>query len=166
MARIGPDELSRWFDAHAGAMVLYARQWLDPAAAEDAVQEVFLRLVRTPPAPRHVRAWLFRAVRNTAINRLRSRRRRTHHERTRADAGPAWFDARADDPVDPAAIQGALARLPVEQREVVVLRTWAGMGFEEIAGTVGRPVSTVFGWYRAALTSLRATMRASCNPTT
>lgn len=68
MESIGPEFLGRLFDAHAAALVLYARQWCAGAEAEDVVQEAFLSLSQQPALPEHVAAWLHRVVRNAAIS--------------------------------------------------------------------------------------------------
>ena len=63
---MNPDLLGRLIDRHAPALELYARQWCD--TAEDVVQEAFVKLAGQNPAPDHPAAWLFRAVRNGALN--------------------------------------------------------------------------------------------------
>src|SRR5712675_1916187 len=66
---IDPGQLARSFDAHAATLILFARQWLERAAAEDVVQDVFVSLMaqhRLPPD--NFKAWLFKAVRNAAIS--------------------------------------------------------------------------------------------------
>ena len=81
-----PDDLCRLIDAHSSTLVLYARQW-DAADAEDVVQEAFLRLVRRATwegKPENPVAWLFTAVRNAAIDRLRKAKRRQKHEQQAA----------------------------------------------------------------------------------
>ena len=45
MGSIGLQEPGRWFERESNALVLYARQWLDPSAAEDAVPDVFVNLI-------------------------------------------------------------------------------------------------------------------------
>ena len=161
MARIGPAEFSGAFEAHANAMVLYARQFLDAAAAEDVVQDVFLRLMGQRRPPANVKAWLYRSVRNAAINRMRSQRRRSRHEQRKASVRAGWFESRVDDLVDAKAAQEALATLPPEQREIVVLRIWAQLTLQDIAQTVHAPVSTVHSRYKAALTAVRTAMGVS-----
>ena len=54
-------DLARLIDANAAPLVLYARQWCE--AAEDVVQEAFLKLVRQSRPPVDVVAWLYRVVR-------------------------------------------------------------------------------------------------------
>ena len=76
MGSIDPAKIGSWFQAHAGSLVLYAQQWLDRAAAEDVVQGAFVRLMAQGRLPDTVEAYLYRAVRNAAISRLRARKRR------------------------------------------------------------------------------------------
>ena len=160
-----PSQLADWFEAHAAAMVLYARQWLaeDRAHAEDVVQEVFVRLMSTPDArPGNVRAWLFAAVRNAAIDAARSHSRRKLRERS-AGAGPAWFEPRPGDLLDADDAQKAVAQLPPRQREVVVLRLWSGMTLNEIAQVTGSAISTVHDDYRRGLDAVRRMMEKPCS---
>jgi RNA polymerase sigma-70 factor (ECF subfamily) len=161
-----PARLGRWYDAYGQALVLYARQWL-PAAAEDVVQEVFLRLLHKWREPAQVKAWLFRSVRNAALSRLRSERRRQTHEQQRAlRQGERFFEARPDDRIDAAVAQAALMSLPDEQREVIVLRIWAGITLAEASEVTGDPVSTLFSRYAAGLAALRKALEAPCDKKT
>ena len=157
------EDLESAFAAHAAALVLYARQWLDRAAAEDAVQEAFLRLLRLRTGPDNVQAWLFRAVRNVAIDQARAGARRGARELRIARARPDWFDPRPHDLIDARAAQAALQTLPIEQREVVVMRLWGRMTLAQIADVTGDAVSTVFTRYRGALDALRRIMESSCS---
>jgi RNA polymerase sigma factor (sigma-70 family) len=151
-------DLGRCWEAHAAALVLYARHWLDAASAEDAVQEVFVRLL-SHPRPASLKAWLFRSVRNAAISRLRSQRRREGYE-GRSDR-PGWFEPQPGQALDAAAAEAALQRLPEEQREIIVLRIWGGLTLEEAAEATGQPVSTLFSRYRAGLAGLRGIIERS-----
>src|SRR4051794_18911573 len=157
-------------------MVLYARQFLDRGdpsaaqAAEDVVQEVFVRLVTLAAEPANVKAWLYTAVRHASIAAARSgsRRRRREHGAAAIVRGGGWFRPAPEDLLDAAAAGRALAELPPVQREVVVLRLWSGMTLAEIAGVTGSSVSGVFAQYRAALAAVRKTMGAElpCRNTT
>ena len=157
--------LGRWFDAHAAGLVLYARQWLDPAAAEDVVQEVFLKLLAQPIEPRNEKAWLFTAVRNAAIGAQRSMHRRVHRERT-SGGDRAWFESRAEDLIDAAAAQVALSDLPADQREIVVLRIWGDLTLAEASEVLAEPVSTLFSRYKTGLAAIRRRMESSCKTNT
>ena len=162
MAVASPETLGRWFDAHAAQMVMYARQWLDADEARDAVQDVFLKTTTLRESPENVKAWLLRATRNAAINRLRSRRRRKARDAVAAASQEDWFRTRGDDLPDPLKVQQLVARLPEAQREVLVLRIWCRMTLRETADLLGRPVSTLFSQYQAALAALKDRMQSPC----
>ncbi len=161
---MGPDELARLVDRHAAALTLYARQWC--AQPEDVVQAAFLKLVAVRTPPDRPAAWLFRAVRNAAIDASRSARRRSHYETRAAARSPAWF-APPDDPtgLDARAAADALQTLPPEVREIIVAHLWGGLTFEEIASTVGSSAATCYRRYAAGLDKLRQQLGASCQTT-
>jgi RNA polymerase sigma factor (sigma-70 family) len=157
---MGPEPLARLVDAHAAALVLYARQWC--AAPEDVVQEAFLKLFALSRPPAQPLPWLYRAVRNAAISAGRSERRRRRHEAAAAARVPAWF--RGTDPagLDAAAVAAALQALPPEQREVIVAHLWGGLTFEQVAEVAGCSSSTAHRWYAAGLAALRERLGVSC----
>jgi RNA polymerase sigma factor (sigma-70 family) len=162
MSVIDPTTLAQLFDAAAPGLVLYARQWLDTQEAQDVVQEAFIKLMQQRPQPDDAKAWLCRIVRNQAIDRLRSAKRRQQRELTVSQERAPWFDPRPDDLVDAASAQAALATLPEEQRDVVVLRIWNGLTLAQIATVIGCPVSTVFSRYQSALTAIRRRLEEPC----
>src|SRR5262245_22273487 len=116
------DRVAEIFNAHARALLLYARQWVGGAAAEDVVQKVFMRLLAGDRLPSEPRTWLYRCVRNEAISLWRADRRRDQRERSVAEGALAWFVPRPEDRIDATIAQEALAALPPHQREVVTLR--------------------------------------------
>jgi RNA polymerase sigma-70 factor (ECF subfamily) len=73
-----------------------------------------------------------------------------------------WFETRPDDLIDAAAAQEALAALPEEQRETIVLRLWAQLTFEEIRDITGLPLSTLFSRFKTGLSRLKQMMENSC----
>ena len=160
-AMIDPADVTRWFEAHAAPLVLYARQWLAGGLAEDAVQEVFVRLIAQRRPPDNVKAWLFRAVRNEAISHWRSSHRRDERER-RLATNERWFEPSGAEPIDAQTAAETLHRLPHDWREAVVLRIWAGMTLQEISDLTGTPLSTVFHHYREGLRALREKMGVTC----
>src|SRR5208282_5274833 len=97
-------------DRYAAALELYARQWCD--APEDVVQEAFLKLVAQRPLPDQPGAWLFRVVRNGAVNAAVAARRRRHHETEAAGEAAIWLEASTDaagpDSLDALAASAAL----------------------------------------------------------
>lgn len=148
-------------DAYAGPLVLFARQWCD--APEDAVQDAFCKLVQLPIEPDDPAAWLFRAVRNRAVDLGRSGRRRARREA--AAARPEGWFRDPGDGTDTAAAVRALDRLPGDQREVIVARLWGGMTLEQVAAAVGCSVSTAHRRYEAGIAALRERLGGEC-PTT
>jgi DNA-directed RNA polymerase specialized sigma24 family protein len=88
---LSPEAVTQLWDEHATALVLYARQWCD--GPEDVVQEAFLLLVRQVVAPDNAVGWLYRVVRNRAINAVRSRGRRSRRETAAAMHGEPWFES-------------------------------------------------------------------------
>jgi RNA polymerase sigma-70 factor (ECF subfamily) len=160
MAGVSPETLRRLLDEHTVALVLYARQWC--RAPEDIVQDVFLMLMREPAAPANPVGWLYRAVRNKAINAARSSRRRARHEAMAACRGEPWLAASPSDRLDAVAAAEALAELPIEQREVIVARLWGSLSLEEIAKLAGTSVSTAYRRYQQGIAALRKKLEGIC----
>lgn len=156
------NQLGRWFESEAGALVLYARQWLDPSTAEDVVQEVFVSLMAQPAWPENPKPWLYRAVRYRALKVLRADRRRLQRESRVADDAVPWLEARGADALDAREAEQALQRLAPDEREAVTLRIWGGLKLEEIAAVLGSSVPTVFRRYRSGLQRLRQLMESPC----
>ena len=156
---MSPPDVARLIDAHAAPLVLYARQWCD--APEDVVQEAFLKLVRQGRPPRDPAAWLYRVVRNGALDAAKMAQRRQRRES--AAARPVrWFVEPEVDGLDAETAVAALQRLPPEQREVIVARHWGGLSFEQIAAAAGCSASTAFRRYSAGLEDLRKHLGVSC----
>lgn len=156
-----PASLSGWFNAHAAGLVLYARQWLDRAAAEDVVQEAFVRLMLQRRMPTSVKSWLYRTVRNAAISQWRSNRRRVAREQASATR-ETYFEPPAHESIDAQAAAEALQTLSEQRREVIVLRIWGELTLAEISTITGLPVSTVFHHYRQGLAAIREQIGALC----
>jgi RNA polymerase sigma-70 factor (ECF subfamily) len=150
------------FDAHAGALLLYARQWVGFTAADDVMQRVFVRLVSGGRLPREPRTWLFRCVRNEAINYRRSEHRRSRREKALASDALGWFSQRPEDQMDVSDVQAAVEALPPDQREVVMLRLWSGLTLAETAAITGLAISTVHSRYATAVESLRQKLEGPC----
>ena len=156
--RPGPELVGQLFERHAAALVLYARQLC--VCPEDVVQEAFVQLAGQRESPQEVVAWLYRVVRNRALNAARDAGRRRKLAETRHVSG--WFIDRIDNRVDAEAAAQALAGLEQQSREVVVARLWGGMTFAEIGELLGLSDSTVHRRYQEALAALRERLGVSC----
>ncbi len=154
-----PDDFARLLDRHGPPLILYARQWCD--APEDAVQEAFLKLLSLRQPPRAVVPWLYRVVRNAALDAGKMDRRRQRRE-SAAARSVRWFVEPQVDGLDATAAVAALQHLPDEQREVIVARLWGCLSFEDIAEAVGCSASTAFRRYSAGLDALRKELGVPC----
>jgi RNA polymerase sigma factor (sigma-70 family) len=151
---MGPEQLAALVDRHAAALTLYARQWC--ATPEDVVQTAFLKLVRQTTPPDNIVPWLFRVVRNAAIDAGRAARRRQKYETRAATQTPLWFIP-TEDPtgIDARAAATAMTTLPDEIREIMVAHLWGGLTFEQIAEMVGGSASTCYRRFALGLDLLR-----------
>jgi RNA polymerase sigma factor (sigma-70 family) len=150
----------------AAGLALFARQWLDAQNAEDVVQEALVALLSERRPPANPLAWLYRTVRNGAIDAARANSRRRRREQVAAQVRREWFESGTDALLDAEVAQQALERLEPDFREVVVMRIWGELGFAEIAGVMGLSVSTVHNRYVAAIKRLRAVLEKPCKNTT
>ena len=149
------DRLAYLYDRFAGMLFRHAAMILaDRAAAADAVHNVFLRLAKAGSSDDVVPlAYLRRAVRNECYSAMRTRRRDIV---VAVDAALLESVEGVDDrPAERLALEQALQRLPAEQREVVHLKVWEGMTFQEIADLTGDSLNTAASRYRYATDKLR-----------
>ncbi len=148
------------YDAHAASLYAYARALgAPPDEAEDVLQEVFARLMRRPPRGARVRSWrayLFAATRNEYF-RLGRRmfRKREVGISSMSDTLEAASPGSAESA---AAVEEALSRLPRAQREVVVMKVFGGLTFEEIADAMGTRMGTAASRYRYGIEKLKAAL--------
>jgi RNA polymerase sigma-70 factor (ECF subfamily) len=154
-----PDEFARLIDSQGPPLILYARQWCP--APEDVVQEAFLKLLALRQPPRAVVPFLYRVVRNAALDAAKGTRRRQRREA--AVARPVrWFVEAEVDGLDAEVAVAALQRLPLEEREVIVARLWGGLSFEQIAEVAGCSTSTAFRRFNAGIDALRKELGVPC----
>jgi len=136
---------------HLDAAFNYAR-WLtrNDTDAEDVVQDACVRAIRYFSSLRDddARAWLFTIVRNAWYSRVS--RKANVAEGTRLNDGQDEWPDNALDPEERllqqhtiALVRAALEQLPVDFREVIVLREIEGLSYKEIAEVAGVPVGTV-----------------------
>ena len=145
--------LGRLYDEHASALYRYAVMILaDREAAADALQQVFTRLADNRPRPDIAEHYLRRAIRNECYSMLRRRK----HSPVGVSDGFLETKAASDEaPEERLAIQEALRGLPTEQREVVHLKIFEGMTFQEIADVTSESINTVASRYRYAIAKLK-----------
>jgi RNA polymerase sigma-70 factor (ECF subfamily) len=164
----GHDDWKHWFHEHGPKLLLCARQWTRSLAdAEDVVQEAFVRFWR------HQRglggeptALLLTSVRRAAcdLGRRETRRAlREEHAEGGLEQNESLLAPLPDGDDRRVAIETALQLLPLEQREVLVLKIWGALTFEQIAAQLGISVNTAASRYRYALVALRKVLTPSCH---
>jgi RNA polymerase sigma-70 factor (ECF subfamily) len=175
VARADPRALELVYERHSrGVYSLALRVLGDGPAAEEVVQETFLKLWRQPDAYQPSRGrlftWLLGVAHHRAVDLLRRRQLEERHRLSAAPTGQSLVDlldslglASGDD--DPqtrlgnleqrVALERALGRLPAEQRLALELAYYRGMTQAEIAVRLGEPLGTIKTRMRLALHHLR-----------
>ncbi len=131
----------------------------DAALAEDIMQETFLRVFRRLPTfsfESKFSTWVFQIARNAGIDELRSRQRRSRLASV-ARESPVPSAVPPETRVE---IEAALASLPVDLRETVVLVEVLGLRYREVSTVLGVPEGTVKSRMFAARSRLHRWSRA------
>jgi RNA polymerase sigma-70 factor (ECF subfamily) len=138
------------------------------ADADDVLQETFARLAAAPGKLARVEnltAYVFTVARNEAA-RLVARTVRERGRRAELAAADLYCEAGGDDPAAREAAEELareLSGLSIEQREIVELKSSAGLTLREIAEVTGLPPGTVATRYRTAIARLRERLTRKCH---
>jgi RNA polymerase sigma-70 factor (ECF subfamily) len=163
-AKSRSDEVRKWYEEFGPALVAYASSVLgDRSSSEDALQQVFLKLLKGDiEVPTPAKPYLFRAVRNTALSHIgrSSRNVPLEKEGETGTTREQWFEAPVELGYWSAKLENAVQELPLEQREVLVMKIWGEMTFNEIATVLDISMSTVASRYRYAIAKLRELMQS------
>jgi RNA polymerase sigma-70 factor (ECF subfamily) len=153
------DAMAMLYDRYSSIVYAVALRVLgDTAAAEDVMQEVFMRLWRSPETFDASRGslgpWLAVIARNRAIDVLRKRHPETDIEDVVVSVEPDMAGeaerARALEKV-----RGALGAMPPAQRSALEMAYFEGLTHTEIAAKTGEPLGTIKTRIRAGLVALR-----------
>jgi len=162
--------LARIYEKYVNTLLSLAMGLLNDAhEAEDVVQDVFVSLAQGADGFKiqgSLKAYLAQSV----VNRVRDRIRRKHSQQRRVDAVTA--SAPDQEPLDTPLIYSercerlasALAQLPYEQREAVVLKTRHELKLKDIARLQNVSISTAHGRYRYGLDKLRTLLNGEIEP--
>jgi len=156
-------DFSDYLDGLYGYAMVLSRNGAD---AEDLVQETCLRALRGIDRLRaegSVKSWLFTILRNIWLNQLRQRRTRPDLVELDADENASYEPAdRVQDPhkdlvnkAEREKLRVAIQQLPLEFREVIVLREYEELSYQEIAGLLDCPIGTVMSRLARARSRLR-----------
>jgi RNA polymerase sigma-70 factor (ECF subfamily) len=136
------------------------------AEAEDLVQETYVRAIRAIGrlyTGSNVKVWLFTILRNVWFNELR--RRRTRPPLVEIDRDESTVNLVAETSQDPHElyaikterdlVRKAIRKLTAEFREIILLREYEDLSYQEIASVLGCPVGTVMSRLGRARSKLR-----------
>lgn len=160
MAAGRPEGFAVVYDRLGRVLLNVARAMLhDKSEAEDAVQDVFVELVRYRHRLAQVQdleAYGFAVLRHRIWRRLKQQRQEQRRRRDRAAIKPAPEDADSTEE-----LTAALAALPAKQREVIALKIDGGRTFAQIGQILQISPNTAASRYRYALEKLRQVLESS-----
>ena len=144
----------------------------NPAEAEDLVQETCLRALRAMERLRpdsNVKSWLFTILRNIWLNQLRQRKTvpdvvdldSDEHGANQAVASSKDPYAEYVSDLEREQVRQAIEHLPLEFREIILLREYEELSYEEIAAMLQCPVGTVMSRLARARSKLRDLLLAT-----
>lgn len=158
------EEWRDWLSRHGGRLMLFARQQTRcEADAEDVLQAALVRtwkVHRGAPDGRVV-SLAYTNIRRCAIDLGRSNEcRRRREEEASLDRGElvAWFELPEDD--TSRALQVALSQIPEKFREVITLKIWGELTFDQIGKTLEISPNTAASRYRYGMEALRRSLDA------
>lgn len=140
------------YETKAAGLILYGSALgLSHAEAEDVLQDTFVALMQQRQRPERVEHYCVRSFRNRALNYRRSLWRRIARELE----SNHWFEATEEESPGECAAMRCLEELPLEQREVIVLKIWHSRTFEEIGELLDISPNTAAGRYRYGLQKMK-----------
>jgi RNA polymerase sigma-70 factor (ECF subfamily) len=154
-----PDEWRSWLRLCGPRFRLYARQQtrMDQDAEDvlqDALVESWRREGAVPPD-----ALVFATIRRRAIDLARSNESRGEREVVAGKPEVEWFVPDVEERETQRLLEDAVKSLQPAYREVVTLKVWGGLTFQDIADVTGVPLNTAASRYRYALEDLRANLK-------
>ena len=161
--------ISQLIDRHSNRVRDYIRMMVkDRDVADDILQETFIKAVRVIDEGRYADSgkflsWVLRIAHNQVIDYFRSQKSAKTVNESESGYNVLGTLRFADSTVEDRMISEQIAadvrrlvdHLPEEQREVVVMRYYSGMSFQEIADQTGVSINTALGRMRYALINLR-----------
>ncbi len=158
-----PQAWRGWLAEQAGRLLLFARQQTRcQADAEDVLQEAVVESWRKmggqEPPPL---ALVYATIRRRAIDLARRDERRRLREAASDPGEEAWFDTAHETAERRDTVEAAMKQLPPPFREVVTLKIWGELTFDEIAGVLDIPANTAASRYRYGLEGLRKQLKGA-----
>lgn len=150
-----PHSWRSWLETSGRRFLLFARdQTRSEADAHDVLQDALVESWRRHGEAPPPDALVFATIRRRAIDLARRNDRREQREQNAL----GWFTPANEPDVD-TELEHAVKALPPNLREVVVLKVWSGLTFQQVADTLGIPLNTAASRYRYALDHLREALK-------
>jgi RNA polymerase sigma-70 factor, ECF subfamily len=144
------EQLRRFYESNRQELFTYSLAITrNCEAAEDAIHNAFQRLLRRASLPDDLRPYVFRCVRNAAIDDLRRTKRRESDLFVAPDDRAVDSDLRTE-------LNAVFAQLSDDERETIVLKVFDGMTFQEIADVREVSINTIASWYRRGMEKLKS----------
>lgn len=124
--------------------------------AEDAVHDAFVKVYRLGETPNNLKAYMFRAVRNAAVDIVRRQAKAVQPTSDQLFETSGQVEQLADNGLDMEAVTAALASLSGDERETILSHLIAGQTLREIAEHRDRPIGSIATWYRRGIEKLRS----------
>ncbi len=121
-----------------------------------------MELAARSTMPDSPRAWLFRAVRSRSLNQKRSQQRRQNRENAVAQSELNRPANRGSEETNIQWINEAMQFLKPQQREIIALRIWNQLGWQQISEITQQSTSNAHRQYVDALTSLKLLWEQHC----
>jgi RNA polymerase sigma factor (sigma-70 family) len=165
-----PASWQSWFRTHGSRLLLFARQQTRTSEdAEDVLQEAMVRLWKSGMidqaengSPEPCLAGAFTQIRRAAVDQARRNIRRANRENRAMELDGAsdavWFQDTIEQDERSQQIEAAIQTLPDYYKEVIILKIWGELTFDQIAETLDIPMNTAASRYRYALEKLRRTL--------
>ena len=170
ITRMQDTNLLHYIDGLYGYAIALTRNQAD---AEDLVQETYVRAKQAMQklrADSNIKGWLLTILRNIWFNQLRKRRNAPQMVEIKAE------DGIANNIVEPSKdshdlyvskqeaehVRTAIQKLPVDFREIILLREYEELSYLEIANVLDCPVGTVMSRLGRARAKLRVLLSATC----
>lgn len=121
------------------------------AAAEDAVHDALIAVAALRKAPDDMTAYLFRVVRNKALHNIKQAGRHVAMVEDYLETAPD----NAEQATLASQVRQHMVSLSKDEQQVLILKLFEDMTFDEIAGILGASPNTVASWYRRGLVKLK-----------
>jgi len=155
------DSFGLLYDAHVKSIYsfIYQRTW-HTETAEDLTSQTFFKAWKSigqfNSAKANFKTWLYAIARNTVIDHYRAVRNETDLDSVLELADPGDLDLDLDNQELLVKVQGYLSSLETKQRQIILMRLWDGLSYQEIADILEIKAENCKMIFYRAITKLRA----------